>query len=190
MPSAAPTPEGPYTVPLHRLAQMLAECAAFQTRCGLSYPDADAEAKLVNGDGGLKRIFYPAIEGDALELAPCAILTWGSDWQLPMSSGGARNYFHSPVGEIFLELIDVERHPGNEEASTRNFGNWIGLVLHSGDDAAPGLGELSALNDRLAINRFTQLEPPLFLERVDSEARGAGKGGLAARFAIQFGLGR
>lgn len=62
MPSAPPTPAGPYTVPLHKLAQMIAECAAFQERCGLTYPDALAEDKLVNGEGGLKRIYYPAIE--------------------------------------------------------------------------------------------------------------------------------
>lgn len=190
MPSAAPSPVGPYSVPLHKLAQMLSECSSFQTRAGLTYPDAAAEAKLVNGDGGQKRIFYPMLETsfdgiDPYAHVPLAIITWGDDWQLPRVAGGARNYFHSPRGELILELIDEDQYT-NLEAATREFGNWVGLVLHSGDEAAPGLAELAALNDRLAINGFQQLDKPQQYERVSEAA--LAKRLWSVRISIRFGL--
>lgn len=193
MAAAAPTPVGPYTVPLHKLAQMVSVCAAFQERCGLTYPDATAEAQLVNGEGGEKHIYYPAFEGDALTRLPVAIITWGDSWRLGMVAGGARNYFHGPDGELVLELIDVDRqsHEGQQgrlEAAVRDFGNFIGRVLSGPDEATPGLKELAALNDRLAIHEITQLEAPLLCDRIEEAARG--KHYFTARFSIRYGLSR
>lgn len=194
MPAAAPTPDGPYTVPLAELAVMVSECAAFQTRCGLTYPDAAAEAKLVNGDGGAKHIYYPALEGeDWLDRLPACIITWGDSWRLGMFSGGARNYFHGPDGELILELIDVDRQShegaqGRMEAATRDFGNFIGRVLSGGAENTPGLAELAALNDRLAINEIAQLEGPMLCDRIEGAA--LGKTYYTARFSIRYGLSR
>ncbi len=170
---------------------MLSECASFQTAAGLTYPDAAAEAKLVNGDAGQKRIFYPLIpttaEGlIALDRVPVACLTWGDDWQLTSNAGGARNYFlGGPRGELILELIHTEQYT-ELEASTREFGNWVGLVIQSGDEAAPGLVELAAADDRLAINGIRQLDKPQQYERVEEAARG--KRFWSVRLAINFGL--
>lgn len=192
MAAAAPLPDGPYTVPLHKLAQMVSECAAFQTRCGLTYPDTDAEAKLVNGDGGQKRIYYPALEaGDWFTRLPVAIITWGDSWRLPLVAGGARNYFHGPDAELILELIDVDRQSQEQaqsrlEAGTRDFGNFIGRVLSGADENNPGLKELAASNDRLAIKEISQLEAPMICDRIDEAAHG--KTYFTARFSIRYGL--
>lgn len=194
MASESPAPLGPLTTPLHKLAQMLSECAAFQTRCGLTYPDAAAEAKLVNGSGGLKRIFYPALEVDAegrypLDKVPLAVISFGDDWELPLVAGGARNYTHAPRGALFLELIDACReYHSNLEAGTRDFANFVGRVLATGDEAEPGLFDLAALNDRLTINNISQIErPQLFDDLASEEAKG--KRYWMAKFQIRYGVG-
>lgn len=186
--SADPQPLGPYTVPLHKLAQMVAECAAFQGRCGLTYPDADAEEKLVDGDGGMKRIYYPALESiDAvLSKLPAAVISESEDWSIPMVSGGARNYSHGPRGALELILMDHDRYSGSIEASKRDFMNFVGLTLQSGDDDAPGLFELAALDDRLIINEITQLDPPEMCSR-DAQNQYQ-RLYWSARFQIRYGL--
>ncbi len=187
MASAPPTPAGPYTVPLHRLAQMLSECAAFQTRCSLTYPDADAEAKLVNGDGGLKRIYYPDLtDENALAGMPYAVITWGGEWRMPQSSGGARNYFSGAQGELILRIADKSRYPANREAALRDFGNFVGQVILTGDDDNPGLLELAALDDRLVISDLAQTEPPWECERREGEANGEIY--WQAEFSVRYGF--
>lgn len=183
-----PTPEGPYTVPLHKLAQMVAECAAFQTRVGLTYPDADAEAKLVNGDGGFKRIFYPAIEdeNDPLLKLPSAIISYSEDWSMQMIAGGDRNYFHGARGSLEFGLMDHDRHPHSIEASMRDFMNFIGMVIQSGNTDTPGLCELSAKDDRLIISEISQMDPPEICSRdVQHQKQRAY---WSARFQIRYGL--
>ena len=171
------------------LARMVSECAAFQERVGLSYPDTEAEAKLVNGEGANKRIFYPAIEdlNGVLDRLPAAIISESEDWTLPMIAGGARNYFHGPQGTLELILMDHDRHPGKIEASKRDFMNFVGLTLQGGDpDEYPGLAELAALDDRLIINEMTQLDPPeLCAREVEAQLQ---RGYWSARFQVRYGL--
>lgn len=188
MSTADPEPLGPYTVPLQMLAQMVAECAAFQNRVGLSYPDPDAIDKLVSGDGANKRIYYPAIEStdQVLDKLPAAIISESEDWTLPMVAGGSHNYFHGPRGSLELILMDHDRHPGSIEASKRDFMNFVGLTLQSGDNDNPGLAELAALDDRLIINEMTQLDPPEMCSREVEFQRQ--RLYWSARFQIRHGL--
>lgn len=184
---STPAPAGPYTVPLYELARIVAETAAFQERCGLTYPDAAALAKLIDGEGGMKRIYYPDCsdrEG-TLSRLPFAVITFGGTWRLPMVSGGARNYFHGPQGDLILRVTDKARHTLREGA-LRDFGNFVGTLLASGDDDRPGISELSALDDRLSIYDIAQTEPPWECERVEGEANGEPY--WAAEFLISYGL--
>lgn len=161
-----PTPAGPYTVPLAKLADMLAETAAFQEQCGLTYPDGECLEKLVQGDGGFKRIYYPALDNDAWkDKLPIAVVAQGDAWRLPRVAGGGRNFFHSPDGTLELILCDIDRAEWSLEAGARTFMNWVGAVLASGDDDRPGLTELSALDDRLSIEEVSQLDPPALSPR-------------------------
>jgi len=181
-----PPPAGPYTMPLAALASMVAETWAFQTWCGLAYPDPDAELKLVSGDGGWKRIWYPALDNiDYLKVLPAAILSFGAEWQLTPVAGGARTYFHGPRGEITLELVDLARH-ANRESAARDFGNFLGQLLDSNDETRPGLAQLAALDDRLAIAEFVQLAEPAECERIEGEANEQLY--WSARIAIRYGL--
>ena len=181
-PLQPPTPLGPYTAPLAKLAEMLAEAAVFQEQCGLTYPDGTANEQLVQGLGGLKKIFYPALDDEQWpEKLPVAVIMLGDDWRLRPVAGGMRNYIHGPNGSLELLLADVDRCPWSLEAGSRKFMNWCGLVLKSGDEDRPGILELAALDDRLAIQEVTQLERPAISPRDEAPY-------WTAKFQVRYGL--
>lgn len=180
MPSAA----GPYTVPLYKLATMVAECAAFQEACGFTYPMLDEEGVLLNGDGGKKRIFYPGIEDADYGDFPLAIISAGEEWTMRLHAGGDRNYSYSPSGSLELMLMNWATGENNEFAA-RSFLNFIGQVI-SGDDDNPGLWQLSAADDRLAINEITQFLPPQMCSRTEESQREQIY--WQAGFTVRYGL--
>lgn len=168
-----PSPVGPLTVPLAKLADMLAETAAFQEAAGLVFPDGDANEKLIQGLRGKKRIFYPALEETEFrDYLPLAIIMQGDDWNMAPVAGGSQVWFHGPTGSLELILAAPDRER-SLEAGARAFMNWVGTVIQSDEprypERRPGLLDLSGKDDRLAIRGVSQLDKPAISPREEAD---------------------
>ena len=161
MPSLAPAPEEAYTWPLYALASRLAGTKRFQERCGLVYPEPEAEQQLLQGQGGQQRIFYPCLREDDFASArlPCAVIQFGDTWDLLTYAGGEKNHFGPPDGTLKLILADSDKwntpttQATDFERSARDFANWVGGVIRD-------LADIAGENTNLSIKRFSQQQPP------------------------------
>ena len=167
-----PTPDGPLAVPLHRLARMLCQCEALQSRAGLAYPDGFAEEKLLFGErGGTKRIYYPFLEetsiAGALENLPLVVVEVGTPYTWPQRAGGAVNLVSYPAGTFFVSILDRDQYPGVRESGCLAFLNFVGEVIRQ-------LGDQAGSDDTVAISELSLVEPPRLCSAGDESALGWG----------------
>jgi len=131
-----PTPTGPVSVPMFRLAEMIADSAAFQTAAGLTPPDPDARDKLILGINGDKRIFLPSLraeDGDYLSLVPrmpLAVVQMGDAWQRPVIGGGANPLLSIQQGQLAVSYFARDELPADRLASFVTADNLFGAIDH------------------------------------------------------------
>lgn len=141
-----PDPEGPLLVPLTKLVTLIAASPVFRARCGLETDDPDANDKLIEGQGGTKRIFYPAADLSQWDVFPAAVVQFGPEWTWDRRAGGHRNFLLTG-GSLRLILLDEAKYmpgrgPGDIERSLRDFSIFVGNLFA---DLASAFG----LNDEL-----------------------------------------
>lgn len=145
---------GPISVPLYKLARLVAETETCQTWCGLTYPDASAASTLIDTPS-TQHIFTPTCRRpppELLDSMPLFVCGQGNAWQHASQTGGARNYLR-PDGVAELLIADRDRYPDNDEESLRYFNNQVGELLTD-------LGELSGTSDRFDFYSVRQVVPP------------------------------
>ena len=139
---ALPAAAGGYSVPIAKLADMLAAAPSVQARFGTIGDTAATVA----------RIHYPAVEDDQVpNLMPCLVLGPGDRWEWNTESGGAQNYL-LPSGSILL-LGAVRSNYPDLEAGQRDVANFVGELTQD-------LANVAAASGQLAIDRLRQLFPP------------------------------
>ncbi len=117
-----PVAVGPYTVPLAKMADMLAGTASFQTRMGL-LGDPLAVSKCA------RNLPFPALERAKIrEYLPSIIIMPGPTWSMEEKAGGSLNYLR-PAGSLKLIFADNARFGDDLTASARDFCNWIGQTF-------------------------------------------------------------
>lgn len=181
---AEPSPQGGFTTPVVRLAEMVADCESFQTAAGLIAPDPDAREKLIYGGlGAAQRIFFPTLEliGELehlIERLPIAVIQLPTGWGYDKRAGGGRNFLPYPDGELELLIAARDDAPSDVTKGFLGFGNFLGnFVLE--------LNAQSGLSDRLPYERI-RLRDTLGKSSRQEEAS-AGGGFWSAWFTVQVG---
>lgn len=152
-----PLEKGPITSAVYQLRRLVAESAAFQSRCGA----ADSAA-------AKKRVKCWDFEDDPILLQkarPFAVI-WPADrFDLDQVAGGARNWLLGG-GDLVLIISDVDRAAGDREASGAEFAGWIDAVLID-------MADLAGDDDRIQLRHISFLRRPMRTATKDEASAGA-----------------
>lgn len=152
---------------MRKLAEALSESAAFRVACGLAADDDDAAAKLIDAEGGTRRIWYPTVELEQVKAAlPLAVIEPGGGWTWTQVAGGASNLLWPTRGNLILILAENDKAEGDLMASLTEFGNFVGQVIAE-------LAELAGVDDRLATTAISEEIPPFLGDQADVGAEGS-----------------
>jgi hypothetical protein len=158
-----PTPPlGILSTPRDKLRSILAETIALQTWFGV-----------VNSTLAKAKIFYSLLnQQDLRTLFPFALIQW-ADFKMKQVTGGASNGLWPDQPSLRVLIADVD--PGRSSIGEGGaiaptdimegdvvFANQLSAVLAdpTDDKSQPGLAELAALDDRLAITAIVLEHPP------------------------------
>lgn len=159
MPVNDPLPLGPITRPIAALAEMVAACEVFQERAELVYPDPNASEKLIFGDRGQKRIWYPSLEDEEYpNLLPFAVVSPTASWKLSVRAGGDRNYHPAPEGTLQLFVGLLARFGKDIPASFLDATNYVGQLARQLTDQSGQGGKLSLGEVRTASEIYRDTE--------------------------------
>ncbi|MGE0605548.1 MAG: hypothetical protein AB7O62_00375 [Pirellulales bacterium] len=161
------TAEGPISLPLYKLAELLAETQECQEWCGLTYPDASAATTLID-DANTKHIWMPCTSEEITRLIdrmPVFAVGQSSPWNLQSRSAGASNWLR-PAGAAELLIADIDRYPNDQEASGREFQNRVGRLLSQ-------MGQLSGQGERLDFQSIDQVLAPIVCDQEEEASAGA-----------------
>lgn len=151
------TEKGPITSAVYQLRRLVAESAAFQARVGAESAEA-AALKVKVWD----------YEDDPLELQrarPFAVVWPADQFDIDQLAGGGHPLFAGRM-QLVLILTDVDRHPGDREASGDDFAGWI-------DELLLEMAAMAGVNDYMPISHVGFLRRPMRTATKDEAAAGA-----------------
>lgn len=139
---------------------MLANTTAFQTWDGHSYSVAQAKARIYIDSLPLSRTGEDLTDAEVKAMMPYALIYKPSNRGVRYSKDASPNGFakYGEIDALFIRLVP----PATASDPARvdeDFENFLGTLIQSGDDNAPGLVELSKLEGYLTIHEMSEFGP-------------------------------
>lgn len=152
-----PQEVGLITSGVYQLRRLVSESTAFQTR--VEAADATAAALKV-------KVWDYEDDPAALQRARPFACVWPADqFDMTQVAGGGQSLFSGGM-DLVLILTDVDRAPGDREASGDNFAGWLDLVLQD-------IAALAGVDDHLPIKSIRFLQRPARSAAKDEPSAGA-----------------